>query len=131
MPILANITVKKADNTTDIVWTAKSPSSGDKVPAILRSDTVGAAVAFRPEIRLWSYDASKGAQRALKATVVWPHTVTESGVVKVVGYSSFSGEFKIFNTAADIEVGEFAAQVPNLIATALVKQCIKEGFSLT
>ncbi|DAD50928.1 coat protein [ssRNA phage SRR6049586_1] len=33
MPAIANITVKKNDDTTDIVWTAVQPSSGDGTPA--------------------------------------------------------------------------------------------------
>jgi transcriptional regulator of met regulon len=34
MPAMANITVKKADDTTDVIYVAISPSAGDKVPAI-------------------------------------------------------------------------------------------------
>lgn len=33
MPNMANITVKKADGTTDVVYTALTPSAGDKTSA--------------------------------------------------------------------------------------------------
>lgn len=33
MPQMANITVKKADGTTDVVYTALTPAGGDNSPA--------------------------------------------------------------------------------------------------
>jgi len=133
MPNMADITVKKADGTTDIVWSALSPSAGDKVAAIWRSQTVGAAVAYRPEFKLWTFSAPNGTQRVAKATLVYPVTETDSssGLTKVVGFITQVVETKVLGLAADTVAAEAVYQAQNLMASALVKQSIKDGFAPT
>lgn len=131
MPAMANLTVKKADGTTDIVWTALSPSAGDKVPAIWRSQTVGAAVAFRPEFRLWSYGVPSGLQRAVKSSLVYPILQVDGTVTKVIGYCTQVTETKLLLAAPDADAGEAVYQGFNLVGHASVKQAVKEGFSFT
>lgn len=48
MPTLSNITVKKNDGTTDVIYTGVAPSAGDKSPAVLRNNSLGSAAAFHP-----------------------------------------------------------------------------------
>lgn len=131
MPNMANITVKKADGTTDIVWTNKSPSAGDKVPAIWRSDTVGASVAFRPEFRLWSYGASGGTQRSVKSSLVYPILEVDGTITRVIGYCTQVSETKLLLKASDADSKECAYQGFNLLGSALVKQSVWEGFAPT
>lgn len=129
---MANLTVKKADGTTDIVWTALAPSAGDKVPAVWRSQTVGTAVAYRPEFKLWTLSNGSGNQRVAKATLVYPVTQTDtSNIPKVVGYITFTGEVKVATLATDVDAGEAVYQAMNLMSSPLVKQSIKEGFAPT
>lgn len=131
MTAMANITVKKADGTTDIVWAGLSPSAGDKVPAIWRSQTVGASVAFRPEFKLTTSSPPNGNQRSSKATMVYPVVETIAGKSSVLGYITFSGEFKVLNLAPDVDAGEAVYQCMNLLGSSLIKQSVKEGFAPT
>jgi hypothetical protein len=131
MPNMANITIKKADGTTDIVWAQKSPSAGDKVPAIWRSDTVGASAAHRPEFKVWTFGTPNGKQRVAKTTLTYPITVLDGTLTKVVGYCTQVTETKVFMEATDVEAGEVVNQGFNLLASALIKQAVKEGFAPT
>lgn len=45
MPTLANITIKKADGTTDVVYTAIAGAAGDNTPAMFRNETIGTTLA--------------------------------------------------------------------------------------
>lgn len=133
MPAIANITIKKANGTTDIVYTGKSPSAGDGVPAIWRSDTVGFAVAHQPELRLTAREASKGLKRAMRGTYVYPQIATNSttGVTSVIDKALFSFDGVLPKGMATADVNECAHQFANLLASALIKQCLADGVSAT
>lgn len=133
MPAIANITVKKNDGTTDITYTGVSPSSGDGVPAIFKSQTVGTAQAHQPELRISSRDAMKGEKRNLRATYVYPQISTNSttGVTSVVDKASADVNWNVPKGMAQADVNEFASQLANLIVSALVKQCVKDGYAPT
>lgn len=131
MPQMANLTVKKADGTTDIVYTSMTPSAGDKTPAIWRANTVGDSVALRPEFRAIGMPSPDGARRTLKTNLVFPVVVTDnaSGLKKVAGYITQVTESKIFLAADDATVAEAIAQGANLTNTALMRECAKVGFA--
>lgn len=133
MPAIANITVKKNDGTTDIVYTGVSPSSGDGVPAIFKAQTVGTAQAHQPELRISSRDAMKGERRNLRCTYVYPQIATNSttGVTSVVDKASADINWNIPKGMAQADVNEFASQLANLIVSTLVKQCVKDGYAPT
>lgn len=126
----ANITVKKNDGITDIVYTFINPSSGDNVAAIWRSMTVGSAVAHQPELRLAAGNTGKNA-RKVRGTFMYPQiaTNTTTGVVSVINRAFGSFEVVEPRDMAATDINEFASQLANLIASALVKQCLKEGGS--
>lgn len=127
----ANLTVKKANGSTDIVWTGLSPSAGDKVPAIWRSQTVGTSVAQRPEFRLWSYGAPNGNQRIVKSSMVYPIVETDGSISRVVGYCTQVSETKVYLNATDADAGEAVYQGCNLLAHADIKAAILAGFAPT
>lgn len=131
MPSMANLTVKKADGTTDIVWTGLSPSAGDKVPAVWRSQTIGANVQQRPEFRLWSFGTPNGNQRTVKSSLVYPVLQVAGGVTTVIGFCTQVMETKIAIVASDADAGECVYQGFNILSTALIKQAVKEGFAPT
>lgn len=131
MPNMADITVKKADGTTNIVWAQVNPSSGDTVAALWKSQTVGSTMLQRPSLRLWANNASGGAQRSIRSALVYPILQVENGVTKVIGYCTQSSESKVFMNAPDADVGEFVEQGFNLLGSALVKSCVKAGFGPT
>lgn len=131
MPQMANLTVKKSDGTTDIVYTSMTPSAGDKTPAIWRANTVGDSVALRPEFRAVGMPSPDGARRTLKTNLVFPVVVTDnaSGLKKVAGYITQVVETKIFLAADDATVAEAVAQGANLVNTALMRECARVGFA--
>lgn len=131
MPALANVTVKKSDGTTDIVYTGLQPSSGDKTAAVLRAQTVGTSVRERPEVRVSSSDSPDGNRRVVKKNYVYPVTKQVGGVATVVGYMTRSVESKYPKDTPDADVREFAHQCANLEASALFKAVEVEGFAPT
>lgn len=133
MPSLANITIKKNDGTTDILYTGVCPSSGDGVPAIWKSQTVGSAQAHQPEFRLSSRDGAKSQKRNLRATYVYPQISTNSttGITSVVDRAQADVNWTIPKGMSSVDVNEFASQLANLIVSTLVKQCVQTGYSAT
>lgn len=133
MPSMANITIKKNDGTTDIVYTGVQPSSGDGVPGVWKSQTVGNSPAHQPEFRLAGREASKGARRALRSTFMYPQIATNSttGVTSVIDRASASVDWSIPKNMPQTDINEFASQLANLIAATLIKDCVKAGYSAT
>jgi hypothetical protein len=133
MPAIANITVKKNDGTTDIIWTGVQPSSGDGTPATWKSQTVGTASAHQPELRLSARDANKGSHRLLRLTFQYPQIATNSttSVTSVVQKAMATLEMEIPKAMASADVNEAVSQLTNLIDSSLVVSCLKEGYSAT
>lgn len=130
MPNLANITVKKFDNTTDIVWTGVNPSGGNDAPAIIRSMTVGTAVSHKPEMRISVKNA--GTKDRVVGTYKYPQiaTNTTTGVTSVVGTVDGKFEFLVDKSTDQTVVNEAAAQFVHLQASALIKQTLVERSNL-
>lgn len=134
MPSMADITVKKYDGTTDIVWTAKVPSAGDKAAALWRSETVGGGVAIgMPELRVTTqYNGDKTARRG---TVSFSYPIVGTDVntgLSVVQYRyngtlSFSADMRM--SAGQLQ--EAGAQMANLLASTLMKSVLFGGFAPT
>jgi hypothetical protein len=124
------MTVKKNDGTTDVVYTLATPSSGDNTPAIWRNNTVGTAVAFRPEFRLLSKNNGPRTARRVEAQFVWPTTVTGSdGRVSVSDRLPISISAAVPNGMVDTEIAEAISQGMNLLVQTLVKDSFKSGFA--
>lgn len=111
MPTMADMTVKKNDGTTDIVWNNNGPGGGDGVPAIWRPNSIGTSVAKRPAMRFWT-QASSQAIRICRLTTTFPIVDAVSGLI--VGYITTSEEVKIPIIAPDADVNEAIAQSGNL-----------------
>lgn len=133
MPSLANITVKKNDGTTDIVYTGVQPSSGDGVPAVWKSQTVGTAPAHQPEFRLAGRETGKGAKRALRSTYVYPQIATNSttSLTSVVDRASADTNWNFPKGMNQTDINEFVSQYANLLVATLVKDCVKAGYAAT
>lgn len=133
MPSMADITVKKNDGTTDIVWSAATPSAGDNVPAIWRSETVGSAPAHYPTFELRTrYNGQKTARRA-DGNFVYPQIATDTttSLVSVVNRLpiQFTAAVPLGMPASDIN--EAVAQFANLLKASLIQASLKAGFAPT
>lgn len=130
MPQQANITVKKADGTTDQVWTAVQPSAGLKSPAVWENHDVGTTRATRPTLQLKAADNGPGSARRLDAIVSWPVAGTDAyGRSVVVDRIPISFTATMPNNVPLNVAEEAVAQSFNLFASALIVQCVTEGNS--
>lgn len=133
MAALANITVKKNDGVTDIVYTGLSPSSGDGVQAVWKSQTIGSAPNHQPEFRLGAREASSGQKRALRSTYVYPQIATDTttNTTSVVNSAFASTDWNFPKGMTQSDINEFVSQYANLLVSTLVKDCVKSGYSAT
>lgn len=133
MPSMANITVKKNDGTTDIVWTGVNPSSGDGVQAVWKSQTVGSAPAHQPEIRLASREMDGGKKRALRAYFLYPQIATDTttGITSVIQRTLISVDWTMPKDMNQTDLNEATSQFANLLASTLFKDCVKAGYAPT
>lgn len=127
---MANITVKKHDNVTDILWTAVTPSAGDRSPAVWKSNTVGTAASHRPELRITSRDNGPGDARRVEATGIYPQTVTGTdGKITVANKLPFNASFLVPKGMPDADVNEAVSQFCHLFASSLVKEVGRTGYA--
>lgn len=130
MPQLENITVKKADGTSDVAWTGIVPSSGDKSPAVWKSLYVGSTPGVRPEFRAVGESNAAGTVRRLKTSMNWPSSVTDAnGRPVVVDKCSGSSLFTVAQNMTDSEITEFVHQYANLLASDLHKSMCVSGYA--
>lgn len=130
MPQMANITIKKADGTTDVVYTQKTPSAGDKSPAVWKNDTVGTVLAARPTFSIVSMDNGNRKARRLRTSYIWPKTRTDTaGNVTVSGGASSESSHLVPQDMTPTEISEFVAQYANLLASALIKASVNDGYA--
>ncbi len=78
MTIIANLTVKKNDGTTDIVWSALNGQGGNQYPAQWASQTVGTALAHQPTMTMVSKDSGDKETRRTNLQVLYPNLVTDT-----------------------------------------------------
>lgn len=133
MPQMADIIVKKADGTTNITFTALTPSSGDKVPAQWRSESAGAAAGLRPTFQMESQWNGPRTARRVNISGQYPYTLTDTTTssTSVVARMPFQSTFTIPVSIPDVTVAEFVAQITNLVASSLAQASIKIGYAPT
>jgi len=131
MSSIANLTVKKFDGTTDIVFTALVPSSGDKTPAVWRCESVGSAAAHKPTLRMQAQPNGAGNARWVKTEFAYPVTATNSttGVTSVIGKVSLNASAVLPTDIPDATIREAVAQSVNLLKALLAD--IANGYAPT
>jgi hypothetical protein len=130
MPAIANITVKKADGTTDVIYTAVTGASGDNSPAVFSNNTVGTVVAERPTLLVSSKDNGTKTARRVSIDYSWPITTQDAGGNKIVsGRMTGTASVLIPQNQPTAAISEQAYQFCNLMAASLIKQSINDGYS--
>lgn len=124
-----NITVKKYDGTTDVVYSAVLPAAGGN-PAVWRAPTLGTAVAHQPELRIRSSKNKAGTVSRLEGVMVYPEIATAADGTKTVPNKAIV-TFAVTNPTgmAIAAVQEAMTQAMNLCASAHVKTQAIEGFA--
>lgn len=131
MPTAASITVKKADGTTDIVWSLLTGSGGDKAPFVVRSTTASGTSGQQPFFQMSSRWNGDNTARRFDVLASFPGVFTDSntGQTEVRAKAVFNISVVIPQNMSATDIGELAAQVPNLFASALVKSALVAGYA--
>lgn len=130
MPTLANITVKKADGTTDVIYTAVMGSSGDKTPAVWVNQTVGTTPAERPRLSVTTRGNGPGTARRIDYSFDWPIMSQDAGGNRTVtGRMNHTGSILVPQSQVNSVIAEQIHQSANLLASALMKAVGIEGYA--
>lgn len=128
MPNIANITVKAANGTADVVFTALTPSAGDKSPARWRANAAHAIPAFRPIFEFLSRISGGAANtRRVETTLLYPVIVPVNGVDQVAFTVPFRADISLPQGVPQDAVKEAIHQGGNLLVSALIRQCFEEA----
>lgn len=131
MSSMANITVKKNDGTTDIVYTALTPSAGDTVPALWRSNTVSTIPLHRPSLSMVAQNNQAKNARKVRLAYNYPVVAMIGGVETKLGVIPLELNATLGTNFDDSIVAEAVSQFGNLAVSALIRLATKEGFAPT
>lgn len=129
MPQMANITVKAANGTTDVVYTAMTPASGDGTAAQWRAEGSGASAAVRATVSCTSkYNGPKTARRVV-AEFQLPQVATVDGVETVMNRVPVGLTIAVPLNAPDSVIDEAVAQATNFFSSPLFRNIMKTGYA--
>lgn len=134
MPTMASITVKKYDETTNIVFDAITGSGGDSSPAVWRQDTgqvAGLPVGLRPLFRLFQAWNGPKTARVLRGMLRFPYAVQDSTTTLYSAKDSVAIDLTmtIPQSIPATQINEAISQAMNLLASTLVKQSGHAGYA--
>jgi hypothetical protein len=128
---MADIVVKKADNTTNVTYVKQVAAAGDKTDARWQQTAGGSSINLQPYLTVRSQFNGPRTVRRVEGKFGYMNTYTDSTtaqqIVKatVVGSYSFQVPVVTDTTAAN----EGAAQFGNLLASALMKEVNSTGYA--
>lgn len=129
MPQMADITVKKSDGTTDIVYTALGGSSGDNTPAIWEVTASSTYAAFRNRLRATSRDNAGKTARNVEIFLEVPETILVNGETKLVGKVPVKITVVKPLNVSDATIKEAVYQAGNLAVATLIRSQLTSGYS--
>lgn len=125
-----NITIKKANGTTDVIYTGVTVSAGDSSPAVYRNDTVGTTLAERPSLLISSRSNGPKSARRVDVNYTWPIMSQDAGGNKILaGRMVGSASVLIPQNQDAALINEQAFQFGNLMATTIVKAALSSGYA--
>lgn len=133
MATQADITVKKADGTTNVVYVAATPSAGDKSPAVWTQNAYSGVLGNRPRLELTTQNNSSGDTRQVRYKLIYPVTYVDSttGLEKQLAYLEFNGQLYMPKSLTTTAWKEAAAQLGNLLASAALVAAAETGYAPT
>jgi len=130
MPQMADIVVKKHDNTTDVTFLGLVSAAGDKIPAVWRqggSDTPSA----NPTLSITTKSSVNKKVRIITGELVFPifNSNPGTGEVKIVDRDvwTFTGQLK--QDYPQSWHNESSAQFANVLASEIVRQVMASGYA--
>lgn len=134
MPAMADITVKKYDGTTDIVYNSVTGSGGDGMPAVWRQDTGANAalpIGLRSVMKLWTVNNGPRTARQAKFNFVSPYALQDSTTTKFSASDRvvIEGIMTIPQAIPSTNINEAIYQACNLLASSLIKSSAAAGYA--
>ncbi len=132
MTAIASITVKKADGTTNIVWSAINGAAANS-PAFWRSDTAIGTLGQRPTLQLSGKWNGAGTVRRLDGKITFPsvYTDTNSSLTKIRSTMDMTFSVAVPQDVNSTDLAEFAAQATNLLVDTMIRGSINSGYAPT
>lgn len=133
MVAATDITIKKADGTTNIVFSLVASSGGDTAPALWRSNTATGTIGQRPSFQISSkWNGPKTARRVdMSGTFPSVYTNASTGQTEVRGQIPFTASFAVPVNITSADLNEAAAQLTNLISSGMAQGSISSGYAPT
>lgn len=131
MANMANITIKAANGSTDVVLVAKVPSAGDSSPARWDEDAANTIRRLRPTFQCVSRFNGERSARRVDVKVSVPVTRVIESVDTSIGNIVFNGSIVVPLDVSDTQANEAVARVVNYLASGLMKTVLSEGYSPT
>jgi len=138
MTAQADLTVKKANASTDIVYSGLTGAAGDGIPAVWRCDDAAAGWSVapanvRPVFTVMTKWNGPRTARQLKFTFSYPYPITDSttGVTSFTDKVFAEGLITVPQSMAVSNIGEATAQLFNLLDHASVLAMANSGYAVT
>lgn len=128
MPTFGNITIKKADGTTDVVYTGIARSGGDNNPTRYRSETVGTVPAQKP---VFAIVCGPGPNSSRKAVFNGKFPYYDIDGKERGSVILRNAEVIVSQGISTSEINEGVYQLLNLAASSAAKQTAAEGYAPT
>lgn len=127
MPQAANITVQNG-SSVDKTFTLLSPAAGDGGIAKWALKEGGSPVAF-PVLTYAARPTPKRARKGqMKVHIPYSYTDATTGLVKSGPAFEFNGDFTVPDEFPESMRADAVAYVSNLVNSALMKECYRDGY---
>jgi hypothetical protein len=133
MTTAGDLTVKKNDGTTDVVYNLVAASGGDKAPAIFRQNAATGTLGQKPTFSISAKWNAAGTVRRVDVSGSYPSVYTNSttGQTEVRSVMNFSGSFAVPQNVNAVDMAEFAAQMGNLLKHPTTVSSVSSGYAPT
>lgn len=131
MAAIANITIKKADNTTDVVYTALTGAPGDGVPAKWRNEDISLPIGQRANVTVLTKPNGKSDARIVQVRVRRPVVRTVNGAPVLIGTIPFEINATLGEQYTQAEIDEAVAQALNFAAVIAIRDAFRTGYAPT
>lgn len=131
MGIISNVTVKKADNTTNVTYTGVASSAGDKTPALWRDQAASGVLGVQPTFSMVASPNKTGTYRHVNFKFALPYKVVDPNGLDTAPLGSITADAHwAFPMALPATArAEAVAQFANLLASAIVKAYVESTYA--
>lgn len=126
---MADITIKKADGTTNVVYSTLTASAGDRSPAVWRSNSSATLRGNRTTAQMETRWNGPGTARRATVSFSAPVVRTIDAVETVVARVPIDLNVVLPEGLTDTEVIEAVEQGLNFCSAPLIRQSIAQGYA--